>query len=116
MAESDNDQVVWLYNPSFALAVLATVLYGISFLWIAWLTLIKYRSWYFSCVVFGAALEVAGYAVRAYSTQAQTEVVSSTPFTSIWHGQSVKWLPFADRRARRSPRADDNHPAKTADI
>lgn len=76
MAESDESQIIWPYNPSFALAVLATILYGLSFLWIAWLTLIKYRSWYFSCVVVGALLEVVGYALRIYSTRAQTEIVS----------------------------------------
>ncbi|KAG7294588.1 hypothetical protein NEMBOFW57_004664 [Staphylotrichum longicolle] len=71
---ADDSNVVWVYNPSFALAVLGSVLYGIVFLWIFYLTVIKYRAWYFTCVVIGAAIEVAGYAIRCYSIKRPTEV------------------------------------------
>ena len=73
---ADDNTVVWLYNPSFALAVFATVIYSISFVWIFYLTVIKYRAWFFVCVVIGSAIEVVGYAIRCYSAKKQTEVVS----------------------------------------
>ena len=38
--------------------------FRLAFFWIFYLTIIKYRAWYFSCVVFGAAVEVTGYALR----------------------------------------------------
>lgn len=78
---ADDSNVVWVYNPSFALAVLGSVLYGIVFLWIFSLTVIKYRAWYFTCVVVGAAIEVAGYAMRCYSIKRPTEVVSFFPLS-----------------------------------
>ena len=78
MANDDNG-VVWMYDPSFALAVLASVLYGVVFLCIFYLTVIKYRAWYFTCVVIGAASEVAGYALRCYSIKQPTLVVRMPP-------------------------------------
>ncbi|KAM7204932.1 RTA1 like domain containing protein [Naviculisporaceae sp. PSN 640] len=73
-APAPEETSVWQYNPSFALAVLASVLYGLIFLAIFYLTIIRYRSWYFTCVVVGAAVEVAGYALRCYSIKRPTEV------------------------------------------
>lgn len=74
-ARAAEETSVWQYNPSFALAVLASILYGIIFLGIFYLTIIKHRSWYFTCVVVGAAVEVAGYALRCYSIKRPSEVV-----------------------------------------
>ena len=71
---ADDDAVVWMYTPSFALAVLASILYGIVFFCISYLTVIKYRAWYFTCVVVGAAVEVTGYAMRCYSVKNPTSV------------------------------------------
>lgn len=68
-------QSIWMYSPSFALAVLASILYGVVFIWIFYLTVIKYRAWYFLCVVIGAAIEVAGYALRCYSIKNPTQIV-----------------------------------------
>ncbi|KAF5724755.1 RTM1 [Fusarium mundagurra] len=49
----------------------------IIFLAIAYLTLIKYRAWYFIVVVIGSAIEVAAYNLRIHSIQNQSEI---TPF------------------------------------
>ncbi|KAK5987911.1 Protein RTM1 [Cladobotryum mycophilum] len=67
-----DDQVVWMYDPSFPLAIVGTIVYGIIFLAIFYLTIIRYRAWYFTVVVVGAAIEVAAYILRAYSTKNQT--------------------------------------------
>ncbi|KAF5536142.1 krueppel like ous 1 [Fusarium mexicanum] len=72
----DQDSI-WMYDPSFPLAVVGTVVYGIIFLAIAYLTLIKYRAWYFIVVVIGSAIEVAAYNIRIHSVQNQSEI---TPF------------------------------------
>jgi ABC-type uncharacterized transport system permease subunit len=74
MAGSE-ETVVWLFEPSFPLAVLASILYGLIFLALFYLTVIKYRAWYFTCVVVGAAIEVVGYAMRSYSAKFQTMLV-----------------------------------------
>ncbi|KZL64344.1 7-aminocholesterol resistance protein rta1 [Colletotrichum incanum] len=68
---------IWPYNPSFPLAVVGAVLYGIVFVWIFYLTVIRYRAWYFVIVVFGSTFEVSAYVLRAYSARNQTEI---TPF------------------------------------
>lgn len=75
MAEDD---VVWMYSPSLALAILGSVVYGILFIAITYLTFIKYRAWFFSVVVVGAAVEVAAYVLRAYSAKFQKELVSTS--------------------------------------
>jgi hypothetical protein len=72
---ADAPESVWMYTPSFALAVIASILYGIIFIEITYLTLIKHRAWYFLCVPIGAAIEVAGYALRCYSIKNPTEIV-----------------------------------------
>ncbi|KAJ9151320.1 Rta1 domain-containing protein [Pleurostoma richardsiae] len=69
-----DDDVVWLYKPSLALAIVGTVLYSISWVWLSYLTIFKYRAWFFICVVVGALIEVVGYAIRCYSVQNQTQV------------------------------------------
>lgn len=65
-----------MYNPSFALAIIGTIVYSIIFLVISYLTLIKYRAWFFIVVVIGSAIEVAAYTLRAYSAKNQSEIVS----------------------------------------
>ncbi|EWG42071.1 hypothetical protein FVEG_15388 [Fusarium verticillioides 7600] len=72
-----DQESIWMYDPSFPLAVIGTVVYGIIFLDIAYLTLIKYRAWYFIVVVIGSAIEVAAYSLRIHSVQNQSEI---TPF------------------------------------
>ncbi|KAK5652746.1 hypothetical protein OQA88_9599 [Cercophora sp. LCS_1] len=71
---ADEEINVWMYNPSFALAVLATILYSFVFFGITYLTLVKHRAWFFTCVVIGAAMEVAGYALRCYSIKSPSLV------------------------------------------
>lgn len=83
-----------MYDPSFPLAVIGTVVYGIIFLAIAYLTLIKYRAWYFIVVVIGSAIEVAAYSLRIHSVQNQSEIVSwsvtvESPLTSNEHGRRL---------------------------
>jgi hypothetical protein len=73
---ADEPTSIWMYNPSFALAVLGSVLYGLVFIWIFYLTVIKHRAWFFTCVVIGAGIEVAGYGLRCYSIKKQADVVS----------------------------------------
>ena len=66
---------VWMYNPSFALAIIGCIVYGFIFIALFYLTIIKYRTWYFLVVVIGAAIEVAAYILRAYSVKNQTVLV-----------------------------------------
>jgi hypothetical protein len=68
-------QSIWSYDPNFPLAVTGTILYGLIAIVIGYQTIFLYRSWFFLTVVFGAVIEVVGYAMRAYSTQNQTEIV-----------------------------------------
>lgn len=69
------EESVWIYDPSFPLAIVGCIIYGLIFLIITYLTFIKYRAWYFSVVVVGGAVELLGYASRVYSTKHQTELV-----------------------------------------
>ncbi|EFY91230.1 RTM1-like protein [Metarhizium acridum CQMa 102] len=70
-----DDKDVWMYNPSFALAVIGTIVYGLIFIAMTYLTFFRYRAWYFTVVVVGAAVEVAGYVLRAYSAKNRTILV-----------------------------------------
>ncbi|EEU40456.1 uncharacterized protein NECHADRAFT_66702 [Fusarium vanettenii 77-13-4] len=77
---------IWMYNPSFALAIIGTIVYSIIFLVISYLTLIKYRAWFFIVVVIGSAIEVAAYVLRAYSAKNQSEIgpfVNTLTFTVL---------------------------------
>ena len=56
------------YTPSFALAVLGVVLFGISGI-VHTFQVVRYRTWYFLPVAVGAAMEVVGYAFRALSSK-----------------------------------------------
>ena len=66
---------IWLYNPSFVLAILAAVFYFIPAVIQLYQTLIKYKSYYFIALFIGAILEVVGYAVRAVSIKNPTSIV-----------------------------------------
>jgi hypothetical protein len=58
--------VIYGYTPSFALALLAIIIFLASF--IAHTHQVRrYRSWYFVPFAVGTALEVVGYAFRALS-------------------------------------------------
>ena len=79
------DQVsIWMYDPSFPLAVVGTVVYGIIFLILAYQTLVKYRAWFFIVVVVGSAVEVAAYNLRIHSVQNQSEIVSNSSVVSYF--------------------------------
>ncbi|KAM3427604.1 hypothetical protein MY4824_009326 [Beauveria thailandica] len=72
---SNDDRSIWAYNPSFPLAVVGCIVYGLLFIAITYTTWIKHRAWFFSAVVVGAAIQVAGYVCRAYSAKNQTVLV-----------------------------------------
>jgi hypothetical protein len=71
------DDSVWTYDPSFALAVVAALIYLVPATLLTWQTAVKYRSWFFLCVLVGAILEVGGYITRAVSTKRVSEIVST---------------------------------------
>jgi hypothetical protein len=70
-----DEQSIWMYDPSLPLAIIATAIYGLIFLVLAYQTLIKYRAWFFIVVVVGSAIEVAAYNLRIHSIQNQSEIV-----------------------------------------
>lgn len=70
---------IWLYNPNFPLAVVASVLYAIPMAILFYQTIFKYKSYYFIVVFFGALLEVAGYAIRAVSIKNYDTIVRLPP-------------------------------------
>ncbi|CAG1984872.1 unnamed protein product [Fusarium graminearum] len=72
-----DQQSIWMYDPSLPLSIIATIIYGINFLVLAYQTVIKYRAWFFIVVVVGSAIEVAAYNLRIHSIQNQSEI---TPF------------------------------------
>ncbi|OCL14872.1 RTA1 like protein [Glonium stellatum] len=73
---------IWLYSPSTALAIVVAILYLIPTCITFWQTVIRYRSYFFICVVLGSALEVGGYISRAVSTRELDQIppyaISST--------------------------------------
>ena len=73
---------VWMYDPVFALAIIGIIAYFILFVWISYLTLIKYRAWFFIVVVVGTLMEVVAYILRAYSIKNQSEIVNVLPTLS----------------------------------
>ncbi|KAF2740860.1 RTM1-like protein [Polyplosphaeria fusca] len=76
------NESIWTYNPSFALAVVVGIIYFVPAAVLTWQTFIKYRSWFFLCVLIGSVLEVGGYIARAVSTKRLSDIppyaVSST--------------------------------------
>jgi len=80
-SNDDNDSI-WLYNASTALAIVVAVLYLVPTCVLFWQTIIKYRSWFFLCVFIGSCLEVGGYIARAISSKQVTEIVCTPPLSS----------------------------------
>ena len=56
------------YTPSLAVGVLGVVLFAIALAAHLFL-LLRHRTWYFSTVVVGTAMEIVGYAFRILSSQ-----------------------------------------------
>jgi hypothetical protein len=71
-----DEEVVWQYSPNFGAAVAAVILYGLVFLVLAYQTIFKYRAWFATTVLVGAAIEVVGYGFRCASVKNQTVLVS----------------------------------------
>lgn len=74
MTNSDPSSI-YLYNPSLALSITYAVLYSIPFLIQFIQTVLLYKSYKFLVVLFGVALEVGGYVVRAVSIKHQDSIV-----------------------------------------
>jgi hypothetical protein len=64
------------YTPSLVVGVLGVVLFAIG-LAAHLLLLLRHRTWYFSTVVVGTAMEIVGYAFRILSSQ-------QNPYSVIW--------------------------------
>ena len=64
------------YTPSLAVGVLGVVLFAIGLAAHLFLLLL-HRTWYFSTVVVGTAMEIVGYAFRILSSQ-------QNPYSVIW--------------------------------
>ena len=71
---------VWPYTPSSPTAITAVALHGIVTVYLGYLTLIRYRTWYFSWAVLGGVFETAGFSLRCYSIQNQSKLVYVSPF------------------------------------
>jgi uncharacterized membrane protein (UPF0136 family) len=84
----DGTPYLWQYNPSFPLAVLFTVIYGLSFFWITYL-IVRNRAWYFITVSVGALIEIAGYAQRCQSVKNPYDLVRPLPLPH-WHATSER--------------------------
>lgn len=67
------DCSIYFYEPSLAAAILFTVLYALPTVFTLH-RINNYRTWYFICVVFGGAFEVAGYALRIGSLKKPCDV------------------------------------------
>ena len=65
MSSSDS---VFTYTPSFALALVATILYLIPTLILTWQTIFKYRSWFFLCVLLGGAWAFMHSTLQTWAT------------------------------------------------
>lgn len=75
--ESDDSAciIIFGYTPSFALGVLAVILFAIALALHIWL-LIRHRTWYFSTVVVGTFMEVIGYIFRILASKKNPYAVS----------------------------------------
>ncbi|KAH6716695.1 RTA1 like protein-domain-containing protein [Leptodontidium sp. MPI-SDFR-AT-0119] len=71
---NSNPDSIWLYNPSLALSIVFAVVYTVPLVWQSYLTIFKYRAYYFSVVIVGAAFEVGGYVSRAVSIKKQESI------------------------------------------
>ncbi|KAH8656555.1 RTA1 like protein-domain-containing protein [Tricladium varicosporioides] len=68
MGPNDAAVIIYGYIPSFALAIAAAVLFGVS-LFLHLYQLRRYCTWYFSTIPIALALEIAGYACRSLSAK-----------------------------------------------
>ncbi len=82
---NSNPDSIWLYNPSLALSIVFAVVYAVPLVLQTWQTLGKYKAYYFSVVIIGAAFEVGGYVSRAVSIKKQEDIVRPLlpPFLSF---------------------------------
>ncbi|KAF7509816.1 hypothetical protein GJ744_007511 [Endocarpon pusillum] len=64
----DATVIIYGYRPSLALGILGAVLFGLAFFGHSY-RLFQYRTWYFTPVMLGTAMEVVGYAFRLLSSQ-----------------------------------------------
>lgn len=76
MGPNDARIIIYGYTPSLALGILGVVLFAIALLIHVW-QLRRYRSWYFTPVAVGAAMEIVGYAFRLLST-------TQSPYSVPW--------------------------------
>ncbi|ETN37563.1 uncharacterized protein HMPREF1541_07185 [Cyphellophora europaea CBS 101466] len=60
--------IIFGYVPSFALGVLAAILFAIALGFHLWL-LFRHRTWYFSTVVVGTLMEIVGYVFRILASK-----------------------------------------------
>ncbi|KAK6218845.1 RTA1 like protein [Colletotrichum tabaci] len=65
----DTPVIIYGYTPSFALAVLADVLFFLLLLVHTW-QVVRHRSWYFVTVPVGLLFEIVGYVARSLSARA----------------------------------------------
>lgn len=68
MGPHDATIIIYGYTPALALAVVGAVTFGLSTLFHL-VQMLRYRTWYFSIIIVGAAMEVVGYIFRACSSQ-----------------------------------------------
>lgn len=76
--------IIIRYTPSLAVGVLGVVLFGIALAAHLFL-LLRHRTWYFSTVVVGTAMEIVGYAFRILSSQ-------QNPYSVPWFVVQVSTL------------------------
>lgn len=88
---NSNPDSIWLYNPSLALSIVFAVVYTVPLVWQSYLTIFKYRAYYFSVVIVGAAFEVGGYMSRAVSIKKQESIVRRNPLLT----QPLHFSPFS---------------------
>jgi hypothetical protein len=74
------DCSIYFYKPSFAAAILFTILYAIPTVFTLY-RIINSRTWYFICVMVGGLFEIAGYALRIVSAKNPCNIVSQCTAT-----------------------------------
>jgi hypothetical protein len=72
------------YTPSLVVGVLGVVLFAIGLAAHLFL-LLRHRTWYFSTVVVGTAMEIVGYAFRILSSQ-------QNPYSVPWFVVQVRFF------------------------
>ncbi|KAK3387958.1 RTA1 like protein-domain-containing protein [Podospora didyma] len=69
LGKNDAPVIIYGYTPSFALSLLATILFVLFFLAHIWQGAIKYRTWYFITFPIGLFFEIIGYIARSMSAK-----------------------------------------------